>query len=125
MLGSPSRLHRRQPRAGLLLGRSRNGASLRVSDDITPPHLEPPAWLGRLSALLVVLLALLYERLQLAADLGGDALEIPLAEGDQAHRGGRDDVGRALAASEHPHLPEDIARAQRRNHLAVLDHVGG
>ena len=55
----------------------------------------------------------------------GDALEIPFAEGDQAHRGGCDDVGRALAAGEHPHLPEDVARPQRPDHLAALDHVGG
>ena len=40
---------------------------------------------GRRGDVRLAVLALLNERLQLVADVGGDALEIPFAEGDQAH----------------------------------------
>src|SRR5271170_3977665 len=84
-----------------------------------------PWCLRALRVLLVELLALLDERPQLVADLGGDALEIPFAEGDQAHWRGGDDVCHASAAGKHPHLPKDVARSQRPDDLAALDHVGG
>ena len=50
--------------------------------------------------------------------------ELPVEQRNEARRPARDDGGCAPARDEHPDLAEEVARAERRERLAVADDLG-